>query len=151
MVPLLRGKSDIKTVAVKDNEVLSSKETIDRASTRRTFPCAHAPLTTCVVCPSPLGSPISYQCPCQCEPPLAVSRYPRQGRKPATKNSNATQANTAFRQETEWDVTNPDPQYHYDMILAAMKEPTRTDLVSALSGPGCRDGSLWVLGPLPAA
>ena len=24
--------------------------------------------------------------------------------------------------ETEWDVTNPDPQYHYDMILAAMKE-----------------------------
>jgi len=43
------GKSDIKTVAVKDNEVLSSKE-------------------------------------------------------------------------TEWDVTNPDPQYHYDMILAAMKE-----------------------------
>jgi len=43
------GKSDIKTVAVRDNEVLSSKE-------------------------------------------------------------------------TEWDVTNPDPQYHYDMILAAMKE-----------------------------
>lgn len=24
-------------------------------------------------------------------------------------------------QETEWDVTNPDPQYHYDKILAAMK------------------------------
>merc|ERR1719450_1603614 len=23
--------------------------------------------------------------------------------------------------ETEWDVTNPDPQYHYDAILAAMK------------------------------
>lgn len=43
------GKSDIKTVAVKDNEVLSSKE-------------------------------------------------------------------------TEWDVTNPDPQYHWDMILGAMKE-----------------------------
>eukprot|EP00450_Noctiluca_scintillans_P039433 CAMPEP_0194478566 /NCGR_PEP_ID=MMETSP0253-20130528/1968_1 /TAXON_ID=2966 /ORGANISM="Noctiluca scintillans" /LENGTH=504 /DNA_ID=CAMNT_0039317671 /DNA_START=24 /DNA_END=1535 /DNA_ORIENTATION=- len=43
------GKSDIKTVAVKDNEVLSSKE-------------------------------------------------------------------------TEWDVTNPDPQYHWDMILNAMKE-----------------------------
>jgi len=43
------GKSDIKTVAVRDNEVLSSKE-------------------------------------------------------------------------TEWDVTNPDPQYHYDAIIAAMKE-----------------------------
>jgi len=43
------GKSDIKTVAVKDNEVLASKE-------------------------------------------------------------------------TEWDVTNPDPQYHFDMILAAMKD-----------------------------
>merc|ERR1712166_580912 len=24
--------------------------------------------------------------------------------------------------ETEWDVTNPDPQYHYDAIIAAMKE-----------------------------
>jgi len=24
--------------------------------------------------------------------------------------------------ETEWDVTNPDPQYHWDMILGAMKE-----------------------------
>jgi len=24
--------------------------------------------------------------------------------------------------ETEWDVTNPDPQYHYDAILKAMKE-----------------------------
>merc|ERR1719156_527080 len=23
--------------------------------------------------------------------------------------------------ETEWDVTNPDPQYHYDAIVAAMK------------------------------
>lgn len=23
--------------------------------------------------------------------------------------------------ETEWDVTNPDPQYHWDMILGAMK------------------------------
>jgi len=23
--------------------------------------------------------------------------------------------------ETEWDVTNPDPQYHYDLIVAAMK------------------------------
>jgi len=43
------GKSDIKTVAVKDNEVLDSKE-------------------------------------------------------------------------TEWDVTNPDPQYHFDAILAAMKD-----------------------------
>uniref|UniRef100_A0A7S3WZD3 Uncharacterized protein n=1 Tax=Strombidinopsis acuminata TaxID=141414 RepID=A0A7S3WZD3_9SPIT len=25
-------------------------------------------------------------------------------------------------EETEWDVTNPDPQYHFDMILAAMKD-----------------------------
>jgi len=25
-------------------------------------------------------------------------------------------------QETEWDVTNPDPQYHYDLIVKAMKE-----------------------------
>merc|ERR1712032_1374235 len=24
--------------------------------------------------------------------------------------------------ETEWDVTNPDPQYHWDVILKAMKE-----------------------------
>jgi len=24
--------------------------------------------------------------------------------------------------ETEWDVTNPDPQYHYDVIVKAMKE-----------------------------
>jgi len=24
--------------------------------------------------------------------------------------------------ETEWDVTNPDPQYHYDAIVAAMKK-----------------------------
>lgn len=23
--------------------------------------------------------------------------------------------------ETEWDVTNPDPQYHYDLIVKAMK------------------------------
>jgi predicted NBD/HSP70 family sugar kinase len=46
------GKSDIKTVAVKDNEVVSSKE-------------------------------------------------------------------------TEWDVTNPDPQYHWDMILKAMKDTAK--------------------------
>jgi predicted NBD/HSP70 family sugar kinase len=46
------GKSDIKTVAVKDNEVLDSKE-------------------------------------------------------------------------TEWDVTNPDPQYHFDAILAAMKDTAK--------------------------
>merc|ERR1712217_848956 len=26
-----------------------------------------------------------------------------------------------YSKETEWDVTNPDPQYHYDAILAAMK------------------------------
>mmetsp|Transcript_13318 Transcript_13318/g.39682 ORF Transcript_13318/g.39682 Transcript_13318/m.39682 type:complete len:488 (+) Transcript_13318:87-1550(+) len=51
------GKSDIKTVAVKDNEVLSSKE-------------------------------------------------------------------------TEWDVTNPDPQYHYDLIVKCMK-----DMTKKLDGP----------------
>merc|ERR1712023_606892 len=27
--------------------------------------------------------------------------------------------------ETEWDVTNPDPQYHFDAILAAMKETAK--------------------------
>merc|ERR1719394_2218626 len=27
-----------------------------------------------------------------------------------------------YSKETEWDVTNPDPQYHYDAILKAMKE-----------------------------
>mmetsp|Transcript_128750 Transcript_128750/g.305474 ORF Transcript_128750/g.305474 Transcript_128750/m.305474 type:complete len:662 (+) Transcript_128750:95-2080(+) len=26
-----------------------------------------------------------------------------------------------YSKETEWDVTNPDPQYHYDAILAALK------------------------------
>merc|ERR1712070_801676 len=26
-----------------------------------------------------------------------------------------------YSKETEWDVTNPDPQYHYDAIVAAMK------------------------------
>jgi predicted NBD/HSP70 family sugar kinase len=26
-----------------------------------------------------------------------------------------------YSKETEWDVTNPDPQYHYDAIIAAMK------------------------------
>jgi len=31
--------------------------------------------------------------------------------------------------ETEWDVTNPDPQYHYDLIVKAMK-----DTASALPG-----------------
>jgi len=27
-----------------------------------------------------------------------------------------------FSQETEWDVTNPDPQYHFDEIVKAMKD-----------------------------
>merc|ERR1712196_216202 len=27
--------------------------------------------------------------------------------------------------ETEWDVTNPDPDYHFDAILAAMKETAK--------------------------
>merc|ERR1712070_895990 len=26
-----------------------------------------------------------------------------------------------YSKETEWDVTNPDPQYHYDAIIAAMR------------------------------
>merc|ERR1719421_1147108 len=26
-----------------------------------------------------------------------------------------------YSKETEWDVTNPDPQYHYDTIMAALK------------------------------
>merc|ERR1719230_2434618 len=26
-----------------------------------------------------------------------------------------------YSKETEWDVTNPDPQYHYDAIMAALK------------------------------
>jgi len=56
------GKSDIKTVAVKDNEVLDSKE-------------------------------------------------------------------------TEWDVTNPDPQYHYDAILAAMKDTaSKLPKIDAIGG-----------------
>jgi len=32
--------------------------------------------------------------------------------------------------ETEWDVTNPDPQYHYDVIVKAMK-----DIAAKLPGP----------------
>jgi len=32
--------------------------------------------------------------------------------------------------ETEWDVTNPDPQYHYDVIVKAMK-----DTAAKLPGP----------------
>jgi predicted NBD/HSP70 family sugar kinase len=56
------GKSDIKTVAVKDNEVLDSKE-------------------------------------------------------------------------TEWDVTNPDPDYHYNAILKAMKETaTKLPKIEAIGG-----------------
>merc|ERR1711879_697378 len=56
------GKSDIKTVAVKDNEVLDSKE-------------------------------------------------------------------------TEWDVTNPDPDYHYKAILAAMKETSsKLPKIDAIGG-----------------
>merc|ERR1711920_691411 len=27
--------------------------------------------------------------------------------------------------ETEWDVTNPDPQYHWDMILGALRETAK--------------------------
>mmetsp|Transcript_13319 Transcript_13319/g.39686 ORF Transcript_13319/g.39686 Transcript_13319/m.39686 type:complete len:491 (+) Transcript_13319:66-1538(+) len=32
--------------------------------------------------------------------------------------------------ETEWDVTNPDPQYHYDLIVKCMK-----DMTKKLDGP----------------
>merc|ERR1719174_2107745 len=56
------GKSDIKTVAVKDNEVLESKE-------------------------------------------------------------------------TEWDVTNPDPSYHWDMILTALKDTaSKLPKIEAIGG-----------------
>jgi len=38
-------------------------------------------------------------------------------------------------QETEWDVTNPDPQYHYDMIVKAMKEmAAKLPKVEAIGG-----------------
>mmetsp|Transcript_77766 Transcript_77766/g.172217 ORF Transcript_77766/g.172217 Transcript_77766/m.172217 type:complete len:522 (+) Transcript_77766:72-1637(+) len=37
--------------------------------------------------------------------------------------------------ETEWDVTNADPQYHWDMILTAMKETAATlPRVDAIGG-----------------
>eukprot|EP00932_Pfiesteria_piscicida_P014906 SRR837773.2682.p1 GENE.SRR837773.2682~~SRR837773.2682.p1 ORF type:complete len:472 (-),score=189.49 SRR837773.2682:59-1417(-) len=37
--------------------------------------------------------------------------------------------------ETEWDVTNPDPQYHWDMILAAMKDTaSKLPRVDAIGG-----------------
>jgi len=37
--------------------------------------------------------------------------------------------------ETEWDVTNPDPQYHWDMILGAMKETaSKLPRVDAIGG-----------------
>jgi len=38
--------------------------------------------------------------------------------------------------ETEWDVTNPDPQYHYDLIVKAMKETAAAlpDKVIAIGG-----------------
>mmetsp|Transcript_45515 Transcript_45515/g.83319 ORF Transcript_45515/g.83319 Transcript_45515/m.83319 type:complete len:492 (-) Transcript_45515:56-1531(-) len=40
-----------------------------------------------------------------------------------------------YSKETEWDVTNPDPQYHYDAIVAAMK-PAKDALpeVQAIGG-----------------
>eukprot|EP00405_Crypthecodinium_cohnii_P024597 CAMPEP_0206486088 /NCGR_PEP_ID=MMETSP0324_2-20121206/40858_1 /ASSEMBLY_ACC=CAM_ASM_000836 /TAXON_ID=2866 /ORGANISM="Crypthecodinium cohnii, Strain Seligo" /LENGTH=503 /DNA_ID=CAMNT_0053964353 /DNA_START=157 /DNA_END=1668 /DNA_ORIENTATION=- len=37
--------------------------------------------------------------------------------------------------ETEWDVTNPDPQYHYDVIVKAMKN-TAAKLPGALEAIG---------------
>merc|ERR1719367_2081475 len=37
--------------------------------------------------------------------------------------------------ETEWDVTNPDPQYHWDMILNAMTETAaKLPRVDAIGG-----------------
>lgn len=37
--------------------------------------------------------------------------------------------------ETEWDVTNPDPQYHWDMILKAMKDTaSKLPKVDAIGG-----------------
>merc|ERR1719251_791458 len=30
-----------------------------------------------------------------------------------------------FSKETEWDVTNPDPGYHWDKILTAMRETAK--------------------------
>ena len=38
------------------------------------------------------------------------------------RNSISCQDNeVVYSKETEWDVTNADPQYHYDAILAALK------------------------------
>jgi len=40
-----------------------------------------------------------------------------------------------YSKETEWDVTNPDPQYHYDAILAALKLAKETlPKVDAIGG-----------------
>merc|ERR1712064_55291 len=38
--------------------------------------------------------------------------------------------------ETEWDVTNPDPSYHYNLIVKAMKETADAlpDKVIAIGG-----------------
>jgi len=38
-------------------------------------------------------------------------------------------------QETEWDVTNPDPKYHYDVIVTAMKQmAAKLPKVDAIGG-----------------
>ena len=40
-----------------------------------------------------------------------------------------------YSKETEWDVTNADPQYHYDAILAALKLAKDTLPKVAKTGP----------------
>lgn len=43
-----------------------------------------------------------------------------------------------YSKETEWDVTNPDPDYHYNMILTAMKLAKETlPRVDAIGGSAC--------------
>lgn len=43
-----------------------------------------------------------------------------------------------YSSETEWDVSNPDPDYHYGVILKAMKDAaTKLEQVDAVGGSMC--------------
>jgi len=43
-----------------------------------------------------------------------------------------------YSKETEWDVTNPDPEYHYGVILAQLKlAKEKLPKVDAVGGSAC--------------
>jgi len=80
--------------------------------------------------------PANKEIPIQCGKKAAGCRIAFDLGKSDVKTVAVKDGEVLTSKETEWDVTNPDPQYHYDLIVKAMKETAAAlpDKIVAIGG-----------------